>query len=1412
MAVITGTQGNDVLIGTPGDDTIDGLGGADSISGGGGDDTLIGGPGAANEMAGGTGNDVYVVSVLGDTVYELAGEGTDTVRTALGFYTLGNNLENLTFTGSGDFSGTGNDLANAILGGTGNDYLDGGLGADTLAGGDGNDTLLGGAGVANELVGGKGNDVYIVSVTGDTVFEVAGEGTDTVRTALGFYTLGNNLENLTFTGSGDFVGIGNDAANAILGGTGNDYLDGGLGADTLAGGDGNDTLLGGAGVANELVGGKGNDVYVVSVTGDTVFEVAGEGTDTVRTALGGYTLGNNLENLTYTGNGDFVGIGNDGANAILGGTGNDYLDGGLGADSLAGGDGNDTLLGGAGVANELVGGKGNDLYVVSVLGDTVFEAAGEGTDTVRTALGGYTLGNNLENLTYTGSGDFSGTGNDLANAILGGTGNDVLDGGLGADSLAGGDGNDLLIGGAGAANELVGGKGDDTYIVSAAGDSVFEVAGEGTDTVRTALASYTLQANVEVLTYTGAGSFSGTGNALANIISGGAASDVFTGLGGADIFVLTGALGPSNVDSITDFAPGTDKIQLGGDAGEPFAALAAGTLGAGTVVNGTAAADANDYIIYNSATGALLYDADGNGAGAAVQFATLSTGLGLTAADFIVSGPANHAPAVTSGASASVAENSAASTIVYQAAATDADGDRITWSLGGTDAASLTIDAATGAVRLTNPADFETKSSYSFTVTASDSGTSAAAKAVTLSITDVSETSATPIIDETAAPNNNTVAAQAIDRNSFTIGANGDLPNQALPSATIHGSVSTNNDVDFYAITLQAGEQIVLDVDHTTNSLDSFLRFYGSDGTEIVFNDDKISSDPGSNPPFDHNTDSYLTYRVATTGTYYFSVESFGDLNNDGDDDGPDVGESNGNYSLNVSIGPPASAAQILNEDVDALISGSQWNHTALTYGFPTDVSQYPSGIKETTPATDFSPFTIAQQSATSQLLQLVANVSSLTFQQLTGNPGSADIRYAMSSEAEVAYAYYPTNGGPNNVGGTAWFNKADFNSPFRGNYAWMGILHETGHALGLKHGHEAPAVSFDHDSVEYTVMTYRSHPGSDLNGYTNEQWGYPQTLMMLDIAALQRIYGANFSTNSGNSVYSWSPTTGEMSIDGVGQGAPGNGTVGSNRVFMTIWDGGGDDTYDLSNYGTNATIDLRPGEWSTLSSAQLAGLGGGHTARGNVANSLLYQGNAASLIENAIGGSGANLLIANQAANHLTGNGGADTFKWMAAGDAGTGALADTIMDFIRGSDKIDLSNVDANPATGALDAFHFIGTAAFSHSAGELRYDVTGGNAHVLADLNGDGVADMEIVVNGVTILASTDFNGAAGSEASIPASAAGAGIAAGGDPVPGGANLVGVAADNPHFFAELSGGGPAHLAGLHNIAPLTGAEYYF
>ncbi|MBX5133608.1 rhizobiocin [Rhizobium lentis] len=580
-AAFTGT-GNDLA------NTIKGAAGADTLDGKAGADTLIGG----------TGDDTYIVDNLADVITERPNEGTDLIKTARSIYTLGNNIEKLIYTGSGSFTGTGNALVNTITGGAGNDLLDGGAGNDTLNGGAGNDiyvvdssdvvneavgagtdeirtalaaysiaalvnvenltyigsasfigtgnalanTITGGAGNdvlnggagADILIGGTGDDTYFVDNAADIVTEAADEGTDTVRTTLANYTLGSDVENLTYIGIGTvaFVGTGNDLDNVITGGAA---------ADTISGGAGNDTLNGGAG-ADRLIGGAGDDNYIVDNAGDLVTEVANEGIDTVRTTLSAHTLAANVENLTYIGMAAFTGAGNLLDNVIIGG---------VAADKLMGAAGNDTLIGGAG-SDTMLGGIGDDVYVVDIATDIVIENASEGTDTVRTALVGYTLGNNVENLTYTGSANFSGAGNGLANTITGGAGNDVLNGGTNADTL-------------------IGGAGHDIYIVDNAGDLVTEAANEGTDTVRTNLASYVLAANVENLTFIGTGPFAGTGNALNNVIvggsssntlTGGAGNDTLTGGAAADLFVYSANWGHDTITNFVGTGSAHDAISI----------------------------------------------------------------------------------------------------------------------------------------------------------------------------------------------------------------------------------------------------------------------------------------------------------------------------------------------------------------------------------------------------------------------------------------------------------------------------------------------------------------------------------------------------------------------------------------------------------------------------------------------------------------------------------------------------------------------------------------------------------------------------------------------------------------------------------------------------------------------------------
>jgi Ca2+-binding RTX toxin-like protein len=182
---------------------------------------------------------VYFVDARGDLITELAGEGTDVIRSAIS-RGLPVNVEQLVLTGSADLNGTGNGLANVLSGNSGNNSLSGGQGNDTLRGGFGNDTLLGGLGM-DLMIGGAGDDSYSVSRGDKTIESVAG-GTDTVNSGID-WTLAAQVEHLVLIGTGSVKGTGNAQGNAITGNQGNNTLDGRAGSDTLTGGDGADVFL-----------------------------------------------------------------------------------------------------------------------------------------------------------------------------------------------------------------------------------------------------------------------------------------------------------------------------------------------------------------------------------------------------------------------------------------------------------------------------------------------------------------------------------------------------------------------------------------------------------------------------------------------------------------------------------------------------------------------------------------------------------------------------------------------------------------------------------------------------------------------------------------------------------------------------------------------------------------------------------------------------------------------------------------------------------------------------------------------------------------------------------------------------------------------------------------------------------------
>ena len=609
------TSGADTYVGDGTDEVVDGLGGNDTLSGGGGADTITGGLGV-DTVNGDAGNDVLIVNeadATGVADQYNGGADTDTLRvigTSLGQQNFDfwapsfSSIERLEFA---SVTGTETRLNFQV-----NDF-----GAALSL----NLAIVGSALVDNIFIRNVDDNVAVnFNASGFTFTNWSSN--DGIH-----FTLGHAADNVTGSSQNDEINtyegndtlVGGDGNDSLYSGIDNDFIDGGngnddtygdAGNDVIYGRAGNDFLNGGAGI-DTMYGGDGDDIYFVHDVGDVTIENGPTGGYDTIIAYVTRTLGAGFEQLYLNGTDPINGTGNELANYMVGNDAANILNGKAGADTVSAAGGDDTVYG------------------------------GDGNDSVNGGVG--------------------------ADFLDGGNNDDYLSGDNDADTIYGRAGNDTLIGGDGV-DTMYGGAGDDLYYVSDAGDAAIESSNSGTDTVYSYLTSYSLGAYIENLYLSGSAT-TGAGNVLDNFLSGtnsdntlygngddylqgeagddtlygrnnndrldgGLGADTLYGGNDADTYVFSTALGGGNIDTIGGFSVADDTIEL---RHEIFTAAGSiGVLDADAFVIGSAAADAEDRIIYDSTTGALYYDDDGTGGDAAVQFATLTSGLALTNNDFLI--------------------------------------------------------------------------------------------------------------------------------------------------------------------------------------------------------------------------------------------------------------------------------------------------------------------------------------------------------------------------------------------------------------------------------------------------------------------------------------------------------------------------------------------------------------------------------------------------------------------------------------------------------------------------------------------------------------------------------------------------------------------------------------------------------
>jgi len=491
---------------------------------------------------------------------------------------------------------------------------------------------------------------------------------------------------------------------------------------------------------------------------------------------------------------------------------------------------------------------------------------------------------------------------------------------------------------------------------------------------------------------------------------------------------------------------------------------------------------------------------------------------------------------------------------------------------------------------------------------------------------------------------------------------------------TGRGNLDTG-DHDYWRVSLVAGQTYSFAMVGTGmfNVRDTLLRLYSSDGTTLVTSDDDNLE--GQNSSF--------TYTATTTGTYYLDAAAYSSA---------DWGQ----YGVSVTAGSrnrfdTEMGAGVI--DTDLSWSASPGTAATITYGFRDTYS----GTQ-----TNFSHVSSTQMSAVASILQTYSELAKLTFSPVNagGYTNNATMLFSnySANDGAGAYAYYPGSTASTASAGDVWMNLGSVSTTSlpTGGYSHFAIMHEVGHALGLSHPGVYNAgvgvtityannAQFAQDTHQYSIMSYFDE------SYTTGSYGsYPDTPMLFDIFAIQNIYGANYATRSGNTIYGFNSNAGGV-YDFTSNAVP----------ALCIWDGGGTDTLDVSGYGSNQVVNLTDAAFSNV---------GGYT--GNV--SIAY----GAQIENATGGSGADSITGNAVANVLTGNGGNDTLDGGVGNDTLTGGAG---TDALYGGAGNDVLYGDQSETIDGGD-----GSDVFYNSAALFRgYNLAARNVEIMiASENGNAV----------------------------------------------------------------------------------------